>query len=485
MKIKKKNAIIILAFILLGAFFLRVNPILEMKDYWYDEAFTGILLKHSWGEMNQMIFDDVHPPLYYWLVKPWAAMFDYSPAGIRSFSALIGILSISSLYWIGSKMFDRRAGLLAASLAAFSPFAIQYSQEARMYELFGFLMIWATWFFYKALKENKRRDWILWGVFGGLSFYTHYLSLFFFIIFYLTFVFYRRIFQKESFKKAILGSIGFWIGTGVIFVFFLTWIKVFIAHMLKGNLGWIGASHLSDIPKTLQIFLFGHPPGTGGVPSSNEFRYFFDGSSAGLLVLVFMTVLFTIAWLKKRKREELFVLGFLSFGTLVFLIIASHFNIKLYVSRYFMPAAIMFYALLAGMIVVMFKKNYAWVVGLFTFGALILMLKPINHNTHWYEATNFVKRNPQFQTIVTSNPFDYTTTRYYFDESKIKYYNKNNPQEDFSKWVVVGNENRLEDSSQVRDLKKPIVLDWSCDWKGVDLKQVEQFKDLKACVIKN
>lgn len=483
MKINKRSAIIVLVFIFLTALFLRVSPVLEVRNYWYDEAFTGILLKHSWGEMNQMIFDDVHPPLYYWLVKPWASLFDYSPAGIRSFSVFLGLLTVVSLYWIGKKMFDRRAGLLAAALGAVSPFAIQYSQEARMYALFGLLMLWAIWFFWKALQEDKWRDWILWGVFGGLSFYTHYLALFFFIIFYLTFLFYRKIFQKMSLGEAAFKSIKFWAGTGVIFAFFLTWINVFISHMMKGNLGWIDPSHLSDIPKTLQIFFFGHPPGVGGVPEANPFRYFFDSSSAGLAILVFMTALFTIAWLKK-KRKEFFVLGLVSLGTLAFLIIASHFNIKLYVSRYFMPAAVMIYLLFAGMAVAMFRSKYSWLVALFVFGLLMLNLKPIEYKTQWYQAAQLIKQSGwENATIVTSNPFDYTTTRYYFNKDRIKYHNKSNPTEDFSKWVVVGNENRLEDPAQIKELENPVVLDGTCDWQGLDLKQVAEFDGVKVCKV--
>jgi 4-amino-4-deoxy-L-arabinose transferase-like glycosyltransferase len=124
--------------IVLLSLLIRFSPMLGERDYWYDEAFTGILLKQPFPEMNQMIFDDVHPPLHYWLAKPWSAMFGYSPAGIRSLSVVFGVLTVISLFWIGQKMFNKRAGLLASIIGAFSPFAIQYSQEARMYTRFGF-----------------------------------------------------------------------------------------------------------------------------------------------------------------------------------------------------------------------------------------------------------------------------------------------------------------------------------------------------------
>ncbi|MCK5081026.1 MAG: glycosyltransferase family 39 protein [Candidatus Moranbacteria bacterium] len=468
--------------IILTGLVLRLGPVLEQRDYWYDEAFTGILLRQPWGEMNQMIFDDVHPPLYYWLVKPWASVFGYTSFGIRSFSTFMGILTIFSVYWIGKRMFNERSGLLAAVITAVSPFAIQYSQEARMYSLFGLLMIWATWFFYRALKHNEWRDWALWGIFGGLSFCTHYLSVFFFVIFFLTAVFYEYIFSKRSLLKALLIGKQFWKGVGVIAIFFVAWLPYFIPHMMKGNLGWIGVSYLSDVPKALQIFLFGHPLGAGGVPDANSFKYFFDESSAGLLVLVIMIIWSVAAWKKKIKREEFFILGALSLGTLVFMIVLSHFNLKLYVSRYFMPAAIMIYLLLAGMTVIMFKKVWVWLAVAAVFVFLILTLKPITYNSQWYRVSQLVKSGViESDYTITTSPFDYTTMRYYISQERLKYHHKANPREDFSGWVVVGNENRLQTIEEIKALKSYIIIDRTCNWEGLELKEINSFGELKVC----
>lgn len=479
---KKVVLSLFITVIILAGLVLRMGPVLEQRDYWYDEAFTGILIKDSWSNMNQMIFADVHPPLYYWLVKPWASFFDYSSLGIRSFSLLMGVLTIFSVYWIGRKMFDERAGLLAALITAVSPFAIQYSQEARMYALFGFLMIWATWFFYRGLKFNQWKDWILWGVFGGLAYYTHYLSLFFFLIFYGTAVFYEYKFHKNFFPKVVLVNKQFWVGTGVIFLFFLTWMPYFVPHMMKGNLGWIGVSYLSDIPKTLQIFLFGHPLGAGGVPDANAFQLFFDKSSAGLLLLVGMIILLGLAWKKKIKREEFSVLTILSLGTLIFLIVLSHFNLKLYVSRYFMPAAVMIYLLIAGLTTTMFKKASSWLIVFTIFGFLILSLEPVTYKSNWYQAHQFIKNEVSPKTfVVTTSPFDYTTMRYYMGLGRLKYYHKANPAEDFSKWVVVGNENQLQTLDEIRNLDNYVIVDGTCDWEGLELEEVVDFGGLKVC----
>jgi len=271
----------------------------------------------------------------------------------------------------------------------------------------------------------------------------------------------------------------------IIFLFFLSWLKIFISHMMKGNLGWIDVSYLSDLPKTIQIFFFGHPPGTGGVPSANVFRFFFDGSSAGLLIMLAMVVLFVYAWIKKIKREEIFVLAFLSFGTLVLLILLSHLNIKLYVSRYFMPAAILIYSLLAILVVEVFSQRMAWLMAVLVYALMLVMLAPIKYNNGWYQLYTLKEdETVRDRIIITSNPFDYTTAKFYFGEERVRFYNQGNPQEDFSGWVVVGNENKIESLEELKEKKNALFVSGRCgDWGDIPLKEMGRFDQLAVCMI--
>lgn len=492
---KKYIPILLLALILTLAVAVRLGPVLFERDYWYDEAFTGVLLKEGWGSMNQMIFDDVHPPLYYWLVKPWAGVFDYSPFGIRSFSTLMGLITVVSMYWIGKKIFNTRAGLLAAAIVAFSPFAIQYSQEARMYALFGLLFLWSVWFFLRALETGKASYYIGWGVLSGLSFYSHYLSLFFFVLFYITYVLYRKIFNKKKILRCLFAEKRFWYGVGVIALFFGSWIKIFYAHMMKGNLGWIGVTHLSEIPKTLQIFFFGHPPGTGGVPSPNAFQtinvgknviqevHLFDEHSIGLIILLLLVGLAVFLWSKGKQKKEIFVLAMMSFGTLVFLIILSFLNIKLYVARYFMPAAVLIYLLAAGSFAVAFAKKWVWIVVLLVYSGLLALLGPIDYSSGWNDvATSQGKYFSDKTIIVAGNPFDYTTARYYFGKEKVRFYNKGNPEESFN-WVLVKDESKLNTIGEIEALPDVKIIDGTCDWEGIRLIERWRVDQLSICEI--
>ncbi len=510
MKIKKSKIyqMIILAVVVLGAIFLRFSPLLEQRDYWYDEAFTGVLMRQDFSTMNQYILDDVHPPLYYWLVKPWATLGDNSPFAIRSFSAVFGVLTVISVFWIGRKMYGFRAGLLASIFTAFTPFSILYSQEARMYALFGFLMLWAVWFFYLGLKKNQTKDWVLWGIFGGLSFYTHYLALFFFLAFFITFVLYNYFFQRKKvscsckiigfFKSINFFQKGFWIGTGVIFLFFASWLKFMLGHLARKTLGWVEKADLSDIPETIQYFFFSHVPGRILAPVPNEFRSlevdflgikttfgpFFDGSSFGLLIFSFILVGFILTWFAKKNQKENLILAILAFGTLLILVLISWFGIKLYIARYFLPIAILVYLLLAGLIVGVFKKKYAWLVGLTIYVLALLLLRPIEYRTGWHDLMRSGKLDGADKVII-DNPFDYTSGKYYLGKEKARMYNRYDPNQDFSLWIIIDGEDIIRTTDEVAEFESALIVDdEDCNWDGINLEEIGDYGNLKLCRVK-
>src|SRR5688572_20559441 len=65
---------------------------------WHDEAFSALYLRYSWGEMMHRIGLDVHPPLYYWVLRIWSYVFGSSLLSLRSLSILFGILTIYAGY---------------------------------------------------------------------------------------------------------------------------------------------------------------------------------------------------------------------------------------------------------------------------------------------------------------------------------------------------------------------------------------------------
>ncbi len=78
-------------------------------------------------------------------------------AGIpRMFSTLEYLASIPALYGVGCYFFNRRVALLATAMFAFSPIALGWGREMRMYQQSQLLTILTVYLFYKALQERQR-----------------------------------------------------------------------------------------------------------------------------------------------------------------------------------------------------------------------------------------------------------------------------------------------------------------------------------------
>lgn len=112
---------------------------LSGQSLWADEGNSVALVQHSFGEIARRTAFDIHPPLYYWLLKGWTVLLGQSEIGLRSLSAMLGVLLVYLVGVLGTRLFSRRVGLLAAFIAALSPLQVYYSQEARMYMLLAVL----------------------------------------------------------------------------------------------------------------------------------------------------------------------------------------------------------------------------------------------------------------------------------------------------------------------------------------------------------
>ncbi|MCA1690502.1 MAG: glycosyltransferase family 39 protein [Actinobacteria bacterium] len=146
---------------------------LGQQSFWLDEAATGRLMRMGLGGMLRALPDgESTPPVYYVLAWVWTRVFGTSEVGLRSLSALIGTLTIPLVYLAGARLLDRRPGLAAAALAAFSPLLVWYSQEARAYALLVALSAASLWAFSAALEPRPgagRRGPALWAAAAGLA----------------------------------------------------------------------------------------------------------------------------------------------------------------------------------------------------------------------------------------------------------------------------------------------------------------------------
>jgi mannosyltransferase len=148
------------------------------QGFWFDEANTALLVHLPPGKMLGLIPQtESTPPLYYCVAWIWARGFGYGEAGLRSLSALAGVLVVPVAYAATAKLISRRAGLIAAALTACNPFLIWYSQEARSYELLVLLTGLALLAFTYARATPSRRTLATWVLTSALALATHYYAV--------------------------------------------------------------------------------------------------------------------------------------------------------------------------------------------------------------------------------------------------------------------------------------------------------------------
>jgi len=148
------------------------------QGFWFDEGNTALLVHFSPGKMLGLIPQtESTPPLYYCVAWVWARLFGYGEIGLRSLSAVCGVLTVPVAYGAGARLISRRAGLIAAALTACSPLLIWYSQEARSYEMLVFLSSVSLLAFAYALASPSPRVLTAWVIASALALATHYYAI--------------------------------------------------------------------------------------------------------------------------------------------------------------------------------------------------------------------------------------------------------------------------------------------------------------------
>jgi 4-amino-4-deoxy-L-arabinose transferase-like glycosyltransferase len=127
------------------------------QSLWSDEGNSAALASRSFAQIARDAANDIHPPLYYWLLRLWTGVFGTSEAGLRSLSALLGTLLVLAVFGLGTRLFNRTTGLAAAFIAAITPFQVYYSQEARMYILAALEAALAVLLFWWFLSQEDNR----------------------------------------------------------------------------------------------------------------------------------------------------------------------------------------------------------------------------------------------------------------------------------------------------------------------------------------
>ena len=145
---------------------------------WFDEAYSVGIARQPWGNLLISTINDVHPILYYVLLKLYSLICGTSVIALRIFSVIpIILLAIFSFVKIRKK-FGEKVSFYFNLVLLLLPVTMHYGSQIRMYSLAMLFVTITAVYAYLAYKNNKKKDWIIFAVASICSAYTHYFALF-------------------------------------------------------------------------------------------------------------------------------------------------------------------------------------------------------------------------------------------------------------------------------------------------------------------
>lgn len=212
-----------------------------------DESFSWRLAQYPLDVQIRRTAVDVHPPLYYLLLKTWFGAWGLSPLALRSFSVFWGVFGVLMIYAVCVEAYARnlvvrehppqtarQAALFCACLYAIHLTQITPARSARMYSLGVFLAGLTAWLLLRALHVTQRGSlwWSAYGLAVAAFCYTHNYAFFTILAQTVFFVGETIIRWKRTSLRGVLPSVrGFVFAAFLAFILYSPWLPILLSQM--------------------------------------------------------------------------------------------------------------------------------------------------------------------------------------------------------------------------------------------------------------
>ena len=93
---------------------------------WLDEALTVDIARLPLHAIPEALKHDGAPPLYYYLLHFWIALFGQSDDAVRALSGILAVLTLPVAWLCGKRFGGRAVAWTTVALLASAPFAVYY-----------------------------------------------------------------------------------------------------------------------------------------------------------------------------------------------------------------------------------------------------------------------------------------------------------------------------------------------------------------------
>ncbi len=393
----QKKSYLYILFILIFALVLRLPALLNRGGFWLDEIFSSLVAQLSLADSFKYLIWENNPPLHFWFLHFWGAVFGFSEFALRFSSIIVNLLATIVSYLFAKKLFQsRRIGYLTALINASAYFQVFISTEARMYSLLYLLSLLALYFFYLYLNSVRNKFLILNLFFTVLALYTHLTGFYILLIENLIFIYYVYKGKKPLIKQWIINQCA-------VFLLYLPWLIVFFQTKLAtfNRQAWYFYNNDTDFYPwfLLKQFLFF----TG---TENIFE---------LIFFLFFIVAFLFFICKISFREKILtVVGNFSLNKLLIILIILvplmvGFILNISIAKYFILSAFGVYVVAAvflDQLLAVSKKSFN--IFIITLLIILFIIPGINNFNislyNWPEVFSFIEQKERTGDVIVLAP---------------------------------------------------------------------------------
>jgi len=224
------------------------------NSIWYDEAATLELAGFPVNELVRIDAMDVHPPLYYLILKLGITLF----GGLINevyLGKIISIIPFIVLLIIGftkvKKIYGEKVSFFFNIMVIGMPQMLNYSTEIRMYS-WGMLFVTCAFLQLPGIRkdENNTLNYVLLTLFSTLASYTHYFACVSAIVIYAELIILFVIAKNyKTLRKVFLSGFA-------VALLFSPWLMVFIRQAISVKENFWMASLTFDDYLDICLFLF-------------------------------------------------------------------------------------------------------------------------------------------------------------------------------------------------------------------------------------
>jgi len=264
-------------------------PTVFNQSLWGDEAFSAVLSMNPIPKILEIIQKDTSPPLYNLILHYWYQIFGTGEVAIRALSFLYFILAVFFVYKIGSLLFSRKTGFLAAVLTFLNPFFFTYAFEGRMYSILALGVVASMYFFLK-------KQWTLYVIATLWALYSHHFSIFAVMVQGLWFLY--ELVSGE--RKTVFNMFKSFVA---IIVLYIPWlIPLYKQTKMVGGGFWLGTPTLVDLRNLIYEYL------AEGIKKPLINIPFINKNLGQISLYLVMGILLLCKWTKNIKKT-LFLLS--------------------------------------------------------------------------------------------------------------------------------------------------------------------------------